>query len=626
MGTRSGLSAGFTALEDHDADSNYEVVVSVADSRGLAGTATATIQPETRRLTLASTPPGATLTYDGQEVTAPHTRDAAIGFRTAVSAIARFSVDGVNYEFDSWSDGGARTHAIQVTDAQDQQLTATYKVVNDRGPALLVVKDAAVLNASDTAVKQRLEAMGYVVTVASETVDVSEAADKSVVVLSSTISGTLVAGRFRDVTVPVVAYEVTVFDDMGMTGPTSGTHYGESTSKTSVAITSSSHQLAAGLTGTQAVYSSSQTMKWGKPAAAAVKAASIAGDSTRTAIFGYEAGAAMTTGTAPARRVGFFLHDTTATVLTENGKLLFDAAISWADGVGAATAPTAAPATAAPPPPPPPGGGALFVVKDAAALNASDTAVKQRLEALGYPVTVRSESAPASDATGQAVVVISSTVSGTTVAGRFRDVTAPVVTYEASVFDDMGMTGPTSNTDYGERSSKTSVAITAPSHQLAAGLTGTQAVYGSSQTMKWGSPAATAVKAASIAGDVDPDRDLRLRGRRGDELRHGSSAAGGLLPARHVRHGSDRERPAAARRGASRGRPASVEGLRHLRLLRHPRLRLRRLRRAARCWWRDPRRLARAIRRSGSASRASATPSPRWTTTSPPRSTRPART
>ena len=36
--------------------------------------------------------------------------------------------------------------------------------------------------------------------------------------------------------------------------------------------------------------------------------------------------------TAPGRRVGFFLHDTTASSLTTSGRSLVDAALRWATG------------------------------------------------------------------------------------------------------------------------------------------------------------------------------------------------------------------------------------------------------------------------------------------------------
>src|SRR5579859_7730865 len=90
------------------------------------------------------------------------------------------------------------------------------------------------------------------------------------------------------------------------------------------------HPLAAGLTGSPAVTSSAQTFTWGVPGTAAVKIATISGASTHCGIYAYDTGAAMIGGfTAPARRTGFFLQDTTASAWNTNGQALFDAAVRW---------------------------------------------------------------------------------------------------------------------------------------------------------------------------------------------------------------------------------------------------------------------------------------------------------
>ena len=121
----------FTALDDHDADSFYEITLKVTDSSGLSSSTTIQLRPETVQLTLASSPAGAPVTYGGQSATAPLTRTAAIGHRTTVSAAQSFASGGRNYAFSAWSDGGARQHDITVP-ATASTLTATY---TDAGPA-----------------------------------------------------------------------------------------------------------------------------------------------------------------------------------------------------------------------------------------------------------------------------------------------------------------------------------------------------------------------------------------------------------------------------------------------------------------------------------------------------------
>jgi hypothetical protein len=69
----------------------------------------------------------------------------------------------------------------------------------------------------------------------------------------------------------------------------------------------------------------------GSPNGNAIVVATLPG-STTAGIFAYDSGASMPGLTAPARRVGLFLGDNTATSLTANGTALFDAAIRWAAG------------------------------------------------------------------------------------------------------------------------------------------------------------------------------------------------------------------------------------------------------------------------------------------------------
>ena len=124
--TPTGRSASFTPATDHDADSYYEVRLTVTDSGGATTTRTADIRPETVQLTLASSPTGAPVSYDGQTpVAAPLTKTAAIGYKPAISAADTFTSDNLLRVFQTWSDGGARTHHITVPPT-NTTLTATY--------------------------------------------------------------------------------------------------------------------------------------------------------------------------------------------------------------------------------------------------------------------------------------------------------------------------------------------------------------------------------------------------------------------------------------------------------------------------------------------------------------------
>lgn len=108
------------------------------------------------------------------------------------------------------------------------------------------------------------------------------------------------------------------------------------------------HPLAAGLNETVSI-STSSIYVWGKPAASAIPVATLTGDSTKYGIFAYEEGTAMVNRTAPARRVGFFIENSTAVNLNASGWALFDAAVTWATGT---TAPVVTPPTVTPTPSP----------------------------------------------------------------------------------------------------------------------------------------------------------------------------------------------------------------------------------------------------------------------------------
>ncbi len=196
---------------------------------------------------------------------------------------------------------------------------------------LFVVGNAATLSKGDATAKERLENLGYTVTVkeatAAATVDSN---DKSLVIVSSTSLSADVGTKFRNIGVPVVTWEQALFDDLGMTGSATVDH-GTIANQTQLSILDTSHQLAAALSGVQTVTTAPVTFTWGVPNANAVSIAAVPGEN-KIVIFGYDKDAPMLGLNAPARRVGLYLEDTSAANLNQNGKALFDAAIRWAAG------------------------------------------------------------------------------------------------------------------------------------------------------------------------------------------------------------------------------------------------------------------------------------------------------
>jgi len=78
--------------------------------------------------------------------------------------------------------------------------------------------------------------------------------------------------------------------------------------------------------------SRSTSLYWGTPGPSAIKVASIMGQATQLVEFAYEKGAALPTGTAAARRVGFGVKiDSIQDVTVEGFKLLMSA-VEWTAG------------------------------------------------------------------------------------------------------------------------------------------------------------------------------------------------------------------------------------------------------------------------------------------------------
>ena len=239
------------------------------------------------------------------------------------------------------------------------------------------------------------------------------------------------------------------------------------------------HPLAAGLAGKVTVVSSPQRFAWGKPAAEAIKVASPVGRPDAFGIFAYEAGANMAGMRASAPRVGFFSEGNAPAAFTPQGLALFDAAVTWA------RAPRA-----------------LLIVKQKP-LRPDDEALRKRLEdSFGFAVDVRlGTEAIAAHASGHQVIVISESIGSSDVGNKFTSVAVPLVSFEPGLFDDLKMTGNTSNTDFGATNDQTEFELVKADHPLAAGLAaGRHAAVSGPSRFVWGSPGNAAVKVAHLVG------------------------------------------------------------------------------------------------------------------------------
>ncbi len=146
-------------------------------------------------------------------------------------------------------------------------------------------------------------------------------------------------------------------------------------------------------------------------------------------------------------------------------------------------------------------GERLLFVAGGVSLPRSDRALVDLFRAAGFDVTVADDdTVGTSSAVGYDVVVISSTVVPATVGSALTAADVGVVSTEAYLFDDLGMTRAVSS-DRGERSS-TTVDMVDVDHEISGGLTGNVAVV-TGGSLTFGRPASTASVIAKIPGSQD---------------------------------------------------------------------------------------------------------------------------
>jgi hypothetical protein len=184
---------------------------------------------------------------------------------------------------------------------------------------------------ADALLQERLRTLGLTVTVtAALNVTTADATGQSLVVISSTVPAAAVGPMFRDVGVPVMTWESAIYGDLGMTS-SSRRHAGTLGGQRRAHVGAPESPLAAGHSGGATLTWKPSTFNWGTPSHAA-RVVSLPGHPAKAIVFAYDTGDSMPGLLAPARRIGFFLGDGTATALTPSGFALFDAAITWALG------------------------------------------------------------------------------------------------------------------------------------------------------------------------------------------------------------------------------------------------------------------------------------------------------
>ncbi len=200
-------------------------------------------------------------------------------------------------------------------------------------PPALLVTGSIVLGPGDQAVKARLESLGFAVTTRAAAASFArDARGKALVAISSTVSVPAVNTKFRASIAPVLTWESELFDDLGLTGAQPGRDFGRIGGQRLAFVFDPASPLAAGLSGNVTIASVPSPFAWGRPRTSAQIVLQSIGTARRPLVFTYERGDALVGLTAPSRRVGFFLGDSTAASWTADGAALFEAAAVWAAG------------------------------------------------------------------------------------------------------------------------------------------------------------------------------------------------------------------------------------------------------------------------------------------------------
>jgi hypothetical protein len=198
----------------------------------------------------------------------------------------------------------------------------------------------------DKVVRARLEGQGHTVTLAADSMGagplLQAASAAELVLVSESVSSANLQGKLKPVTAPILSYEAFIQDEMGLTPPgppgdpglPADFALGVKLMDTKIDIVDPTHPLAAGLSGTVAVYKEPREVTWGKVAPTAETVATLAGDRAGVCIYVYRKGARLFDGTlAAGLRVGLFLEDDdkvgTPNVLTDEGARLFDRAVAF---------------------------------------------------------------------------------------------------------------------------------------------------------------------------------------------------------------------------------------------------------------------------------------------------------
>ena len=176
---------------------------------------------------------------------------------------------------------------------------------------LFVVANPSSLSSFETEVYNWITNQSYaVVLVSGSASQTSDADDKGLIIISSTVSSSTVNTKFTNVSVPIIVWEPWLFDDLNMTGNIVDTDYGVLSNITEIDFVGS-HPITAGYSGVTSInISGSADASFGKPNSNADIIAESTNDASKKLGFVYEQGATLVNGSAAAdTRIALYFMD-----------------------------------------------------------------------------------------------------------------------------------------------------------------------------------------------------------------------------------------------------------------------------------------------------------------------------
>ena len=126
--TTGSKTGTFTIPKRGETSANvyYFITLKVEDSVGLTKTLVRKILPQKAKMTFVTQPHGLKISLDGQDPhLTPFTVTGVVGIIRSIAAPTPQTLNGVNYGFQAWSDGRARSHQIS-TPSVDTTYTANF--------------------------------------------------------------------------------------------------------------------------------------------------------------------------------------------------------------------------------------------------------------------------------------------------------------------------------------------------------------------------------------------------------------------------------------------------------------------------------------------------------------------